>query len=219
MRINPSIAMTSAISPRNWNSSTIDTILKIGSRLYLLARQTINENFLCPPKVPKEFQSEEYRFTGTVEAEIGGGLTSESEQNLHRELVEFFSYHQAGVIVSCSSTSTFNTGQYWIFDSHSNDSKGRSTPQGNAIMMTFNTLDQLIDVLLSNLLPGQPFSLSTASFRVDVIELTCAKRRRRETNDNYLREHREELLLKKRKYRDQHRKEILQKKRKYRDQH
>ncbi|KAK3878383.1 hypothetical protein Pcinc_016967 [Petrolisthes cinctipes] len=85
-----SIAMTSAISSRNWNSSTIDTILKIGSRPYVLARQTVKKIFLCPSEVPTKFQHEEYRFTGTVEAEIGGGLTSGSEPSVHSKLVEFF---------------------------------------------------------------------------------------------------------------------------------
>ncbi|KAK3878373.1 hypothetical protein Pcinc_016957 [Petrolisthes cinctipes] len=96
---------------------------------------------------------------------------------------------------------------------------------------------------------GQPFSLSAASFRVDVIQSACAKRRRRETNDNYHSEHREELLQKngkyrpasrreppekrktqrpalkrdpqkkKVKYRDQQREEILQNKGTYREEH
>lgn len=72
------------------------------------------------------------------------------------KLETFFSNHDSGAIVCNLRTIAITKKEhsYFLFNSHSNDSDGCSTPDGKAILMRFTSIEELANTILKNVPNG-----------------------------------------------------------------
>ena len=158
-----------------WNTTTIDTILKMGDSLYHQTRHLnelrgIFEDYLAAIEIPSNFTFENNEYNIRIQEHTDDIFRG---NNFHNRLHDFFQTCSRGIITSCGlSMAIFklDNGKFGLFDSHARHMHGRVNTNGTAVFTFHENLHSLVHTLLHNF--GNPiFPNCTYQFSIASISL------------------------------------------------
>ena len=136
----------------NWNTEDMDRLLDYGTELYSMLQIHTTEDYLLIDELPEYIQWNDCTYRKTVEGTYGGSLSMMTSNIDGQQFSLDDALHQASLLQTLmyvtigSVTPSYTVGllrqgtAFYLFDSHSRDSKGLCCASGEAVLLTFTTL-------------------------------------------------------------------------------
>ena len=142
--------------PENWTSQDLDNILSQGDYLYGQLTQGENDYFMVN-ELPDIVTFDYEQYTLVIGAEMSGMIWSDLDIMPYYSLSTAFmsmsdNYDVAFVTVGdktpfYTSALFVKAGNYFMFDPHSRDYKGMMSPDGTAILISFQSSTEVINYI------------------------------------------------------------------------
>lgn len=161
---------SSVHEPDLWTSKDIDDCVHIGTELHSKSKPSRNQ-FLLPHEVHNQITTPNGKIISVLantEAKFVGPIHDVENfgDNFSNALTMFFHNSRYGIL-TCGEYSfgvIFTKGKYWIFDSHAKNKAGKVDEQGKAVLMKFNSINDIVNYYRS-------IFNCTSSFSITEIQL------------------------------------------------
>ena len=144
------LVYSSLIPLRSWGRNNMDSILQLGDNMYSSVKH--QHEYFDYTELPSLVE------VGVLSSIVSSSVTHLFSGFLNQSFSTEHSYslldamsialkvNQAGLLTASGFTVAimYQNNKYFLYDSHSRDSKGMPCPNGTAVLLTFLTLEQLI---------------------------------------------------------------------------
>ncbi|KAK3924523.1 UDP-3-O-acylglucosamine N-acyltransferase, partial [Frankliniella fusca] len=144
-------------NPTLWTAKDIDACVYLGTNIHAKSCRPNYNGYLFPHEIIKTFPlpnkvhvvleaAKEAKFIGAIHNIEGFG------DEIICALTSYFKTSRCGIL-NCNEYSfgmMFVGNEFWIFDSHAKDITGRSYHEGFAVLISFSSINELVQYLQQN---------------------------------------------------------------------
>ncbi|KAK3914850.1 41 kDa spicule matrix protein [Frankliniella fusca] len=170
-------------NPTLWTAKDIDACVYLGTNIHAKSCRPNYNGYLFPHEIIKTFPlpnkvhvvleaAKEAKFIGAIHNIEGFG------DEIIYALTSYFKTSRCGIL-NCNEYSfgmMFAGNEFWIFDSHAKDITGRSHHEGFAVLISFSSINELVQYLQQNFNDTSTYSITEIKFKIQNNEpnlLTC----------------------------------------------